>query len=289
MSIVCQQSKPSIGVVLLPFLSEGQLRGFHAKELVDIPFSDFKRIWKDMKLTLENNFNNFDNGECSISAMNSHEKDNYFDSDVAKYYEGEEYEQAWLSNYDKIIPLRPFVALDGCQKFTEKLNEKSDLNALWEDNIEDGNGYRFTEESGKNLVLTATTRDRNLTFKNIEVRKVKGENLINLSIDIGLKSPYIEVVRYGRYLILLNGHHRLFALKKMGYSEVPCIILDNEPYIELLESNPYAGDLKNGYLVPRFEYFFDGNLTANFSLQKDIRQLKITLQEEVIPTIIGTE
>lgn len=106
-------------------------------------------------------------------------------------------------------------------------------------------------------------------------------------ITIGFGSNFLHVIRAEGRMVLNNGSHRAYALRKVGITHVPCIINHVAGREELrvnaasdLSSNP---DLYLKHPRPSlFKDYFDPTLQKTFEIQRKFRQIQVRIEVKEI-------
>lgn len=96
---------------------------------------------------------------------------------------------------------------------------------------------------------------------------------------VGYGSPVINAFKVGSRLILNNGHHRVYTLRKFGVSTIPILILEvSNPLAEL---PPAIADLPRELcLAPRpplVKDLLDEDLSITLSVKRRLKQLTIMM------------
>jgi hypothetical protein len=96
---------------------------------------------------------------------------------------------------------------------------------------------------------------------------------------VGYGSPVINAFKVGSRLILNNGHHRVYALRQLGVTAIPMLILDvTNPLAELPAA--IGGVPRELCLAPRPPLVKDmirEDLTITLSVKRRIKQLTIAM------------
>jgi hypothetical protein len=96
---------------------------------------------------------------------------------------------------------------------------------------------------------------------------------------VGYGSPVINAFRVGPRLILNNGHHRVYALQKLGVTTIPILIMNvSNPVAELPPA--IAGIPRELLMSPRppiAKDILDDALNINLSVKRRIKQLMIMM------------
>ena len=83
-----------------------------------------------------------------------------------------------------------------------------------------GNEFVFRSNNHDARVLGS----RVLTGSDIPKLDVPGHTQAVACIALGFSSNVLNVIRFGKRLVLNNGYHRAYALRAMGVTHVPCVI-----------------------------------------------------------------
>jgi hypothetical protein len=96
---------------------------------------------------------------------------------------------------------------------------------------------------------------------------------------VGYGSPIVSAFRVGSRLILNNGHHRVYALVKLGVTTIPMLILDvSNPLAELPPA--IAGVPRELCLVPRppvVKDLLNDDFSLRLSVKRRLKQLTIMM------------
>jgi len=105
------------------------------------------------------------------------------------------------------------------------------------------------------------------------------------SFQVSLRPPYIQVADFGGRLLLKNGYHRTFWLKKSGYRHVPCVLIKCHEYTQTGASHPafFPQQTVLGPRPPLVRYFVDENLTATFRERRAKKVITLNWQEHWVP------
>lgn len=96
---------------------------------------------------------------------------------------------------------------------------------------------------------------------------------------VGYGSPVVNAFKVGSRLILNNGHHRVYTLRKLGVSKIPILIMEVlNPLAELPPA--IAGVPRELCLIPRpplVKDLLDEGLAITLSVKRRIKQLMIAM------------
>lgn len=99
----------------------------------------------------------------------------------------------------------------------------------------------------------------------------------------GPRSPFVQVVRYRERLYLKNGYHRAYQLGKLGYTHIPCILLDATIWEQVVGPGEVAAfplQLLESSNPPTCGHFLRGEA---YPITLPRRRQVIRLQEEAWP------
>jgi hypothetical protein len=107
-----------------------------------------------------------------------------------------------------------------------------------------------------------------------------------LGIGVGFGVNFLNAVYAERRLILNNGSHRAYALRKLGVTHVPCIVqhVSSRDELEIVASDAVRRDPDNYLKHPRpamLRDYFDPRLCAVMPVQRRLRQVTVRFQVEV--------
>jgi len=147
-------------------------------------------------------------------------------------------------------------------------------------------------------------------FRLLEVKLFAPSQLPNYStagpitgvvgLVVGYGSNYFNVVQCEGRIVLNNGSHRAYTLRKAGITHVPCVIQDVSRREELeLIAGGDVGEQPDRYFsasrAPLFKDFFDARLCKIVHVRRQLRQMKITVGVETLdvpasqPASLGAE
>jgi hypothetical protein len=114
-----------------------------------------------------------------------------------------------------------------------------------------------------------------------------GQVIAGVALGIGYGVSAVNVVRMGQRLVLNNGYHRVYALRRAGVTHLPCVV----QAIRHPEELRYAGaegmveDQEMLFHAPRpalFKDFFDPRLTHTVRMATTRRQIQITVTVDTL-------
>jgi hypothetical protein len=112
-----------------------------------------------------------------------------------------------------------------------------------------------------------------------------------LAIFVGFGVNFISAVRHGGRLILMNGTHRLYALRELGVRQVPCLVreaaqLHDLTLVGAADVEQAAQLYVNSPRPPLFKDYFDPRLHKSFRIPRNnvVLQLQVNMQQWRVPT-----
>jgi len=131
-----------------------------------------------------------------------------------------------------------------------------------------------------------------LKSKNIQHYAPPGSLVGVIGIAIGFGSNFLNIVAAENRLILNNGSHRAYTLRKMGFTHVPAIIqhVSNRHELELVGSEDIR-DHPDRYLKnPRpsmLKDYFDPKLHRVFQVHRRLKQITVSfdVDEASVPAL----
>ncbi len=275
------------GIVLLPFLDEKQLQGFYAQECVGNDFGSFYRQWTKMQSNLPTSA--YTGRSCYLTPMEPEEAAIHFTNSPVfqDQYAEQQVSLCWLHHYQAIIPMKPFVAKEDCERLEQMYREQGML-AICLDKLDRKKKAQISlSNPGNNIQFSLVTEDRTVTVKGLRIQQNEQTGELRLIVQVGRPSPFIEVTKYEGRIYLVNGLHRLYALQRVGFDgPIPCVLLDHAFDSGFL-SHSYGIDI---YSAPRPPYLFDflvSELTYEFDLQTGLKHIQLFSQETLIPSRLG--
>jgi len=108
-----------------------------------------------------------------------------------------------------------------------------------------------------------------------------------VGLAVGYGSNFFNVLSCEGRLVLNNGSHRAYALRKLGTTHVPCVIQDISRREELdVVAGGNVSERPDLYLSgprpPMFRDFFDPSLCKFVDVRRQVRQMKITIGVETV-------
>ena len=131
--------------------------------------------------------------------------------------------------------------------------------------------------------------------------KLQPENITNypppgnlagvVGLAFGFGSNFLNALYTEKRLILNNGSHRAYALRKMGVTHVPCIIqhVTSRDQLDVVAASQVVGNLDFFLKSPRpsmLRDYFNPKLHKVFPVRKQMRQItvKFELDEAYVPS-----
>jgi hypothetical protein len=113
-----------------------------------------------------------------------------------------------------------------------------------------------------------------------------------VGLEIGFGSNFLNAVHAEGRLILTNGSHRAYALRKLGVTHVPCIIQHaaTRDELELVASSPVRKDPDAYLKAPRpsmLPDYFHPELQMTLAVHQRLRQVTVRFQveEDFVPIL----
>ena len=91
-------------------------------------------------------------------------------------------------------------------------------------------GFKVALEEDGRFIFVSDSHDARfqgaqlLKPSDVKGLKVEGHSQAVVALSIGFTTNVLNVVRYGKRMVLNNGYHRAFALRQMGVTHAPCLI-----------------------------------------------------------------
>jgi hypothetical protein len=194
---------------------------------------------------------------------------------------------------DKVVVYQKFINLRYAQKIAAILRKDLDAEALLTFSLGLGqarppvtfglaaqNAYSFVSESTDLRLLNVAVIEPG----QIDGFIAQGHAERVVAIAVGYSSNALNVVQVNGRLILSNGSHRAYALRKAGFSRVPAVIqkVSHRDELDLFPAVKQQADM---YLVdprpPLLKDYFDPELHTIIELPRRLRQVRISYGVEV--------
>lgn len=156
---------------------------------------------------------------------------------------------------------------------------------------------RFTQSDGSYTFASASNDLRFLDVATIDPRTIAGYEPFGaashaLVIYLGFSDNLISATRIGRRIILTNGSHRLFLLRRLGFRHAPCLVTDasDSDLSDVLLPAAVKQD-RQFYLgasrPPMFKDYLDPRLTCTVPVTRKHYALraKLDLQRITVPAV----
>lgn len=108
-----------------------------------------------------------------------------------------------------------------------------------------------------------------------------------VTVPIGFGVPHLNAVRLGSRIVLNNGYHRAYALRRAGVERVPCVVqaIAHPEELAFAGSSSLIDDfdsLFNSARPPVLKDFFDPQLTTQVALLPTRKQIQVTVTVETL-------
>jgi hypothetical protein len=125
----------------------------------------------------------------------------------------------------------------------------------------------------------------NLQASNIKDYRLPGDLAGVVGLAFGFGSNFLNAIYAEKRLILNNGSHRAYALRKMGVTHVPCIIqhIASRDQLDVLASSQVVNNLDYFLKSPRpsmLKDYFDPRLHKIIPVRKQMRQITVKFEVE---------
>jgi hypothetical protein len=151
--------------------------------------------------------------------------------------------------------------------------------------------FDVVRQHGDEFVFRSNNHDarvlgtRVLTAGAIPALDLPGHAQAVVCLAVGFSSNVMNVIRYGKRLVLSNGYHRAYALRAMGVTHVPCVIQVCEHFEDV--GLAVGGEMyENGepYFTwarpPLLKDFFDKRLVHRIATLPAQRHVRVTVTSE---------
>ncbi len=112
-----------------------------------------------------------------------------------------------------------------------------------------------------------------------------GKFLFMAGITFGESSSLLQVVRFDGRCYLKNGYHRVYALRRLGATQVPCVFLEATDYSQVHTEKPgrtFARSLLESANPPTIGHFTQGR-AYNVPLRSWLRLIQLQWSEDLTP------
>jgi hypothetical protein len=131
-----------------------------------------------------------------------------------------------------------------------------------------------------------------LRAKDIKKHNSHGNLSAVIGLAVGFGSNFMNAIKIENRLILNNGSHRAYALRKMGITHVPCIIqhVSSREDLDITASSQVLNHRKYYLKDPRppmLKDYFNPKLHTVVPVQRRIRQITVKFQidESYVPAV----
>ncbi|MBM0104962.1 hypothetical protein JM946_09385 [Steroidobacter sp. S1-65] len=149
-------------------------------------------------------------------------------------------------------------------------------------------GYTFGSESNDLRFLDVVTVDP-ATIQHYEPFGAASHAIV---IYLGFSDNVISATRFGKRIVLTNGSHRVYVLRELGFSHVPCLLTDasDGDATDFLLPADVKQDRAFYLRAPRpplFKDYFDPRLTRVVPVVRKnyVLQAKLDLQRITVPAL----
>jgi hypothetical protein len=104
-----------------------------------------------------------------------------------------------------------------------------------------------------------------------------------VGVVVGFGSNFLNVIRFGKRLLLHNGYHRVCALRELGVTHAPCIVQQVTHTAELaIVANQNVASNAGSYFdvarPPLLKDYFDPKIRKAVPIRKMERQIEVEIQ-----------
>lgn len=134
---------------------------------------------------------------------------------------------------DKLVVYQQHIMTSAVAKMTDTLKAPLSDTALADLclplNAADA-GFKVALEEDGRFIFVSDSHDARFQGaqlvkpSDIKGLKVNGHSQAVVALSFGFTTNVLNVVRYGKRMVLNNGYHRAFALRQMGVTHAPCLI-----------------------------------------------------------------
>lgn len=147
--------------------------------------------------------------------------------------------------------------------------------------FQDGSEFVFASDAHDMRFLAA----RVLPAEAVTAAAMPGHAQAVLALGVGFSSNVLDVVRFNNRMVLNNGHHRAFALRRMGFTHVPCLIqaCANEEELSLAASAEIQNNSDLYFEAPRPPLLRDFDhpvLARSFQVPRLRRLVRLKIEVE---------
>jgi len=152
----------------------------------------------------------------------------------------------------------------------------------------DGNTFTFSSPSNDLRVLNITS----LAVESVRDPLAYSRASSVLGVFVGYGANMIQVLRMHNRVALVNGSHRLFALRQLGITQVPCLIQTarRKEDMEMLGAPEILANYERYFVSPRpplFKDYRDDSLRKVITAPKQsmMLQIELTIRQAMVPSL----
>ncbi len=136
--------------------------------------------------------------------------------------------------------------------------------------------YEFHSDSEDFRIVSTVIRTVEGNSDDIINRLAPGVPVKVLSIVLGYGLPHATAIRVGKRLLLNNGFHRLYALRKAGVARAPMLIVEEPEKIESMQKLPFES-IESSNRPPLFKDYFDAELSLEAEAKHNTNVIEIAI------------
>lgn len=197
-----------------------------------------------------------------------------------------------LVELDKLIVAQPNVDIDHADRLISKLGPKPSAEALFGFCLPVANPppkVQMRRAGSKKYLFWSDCHDFRFheaaVFSPQQIKDYEsfGPLAAVLGLSVGFGSNFFAAIESDKRLLLHNGHHRAYALRKLGITHAPCIVQTVTRLDELNIVAPSAVMNSPGYYFkadrpPVLKDFFDPRLAKALNVSKTVRVVEISFE-----------
>jgi hypothetical protein len=199
-----------------------------------------------------------------------------------------------LAEIDRLVPLQKFVNLHQVARLQQHLARSLTPSRIFrlclpadhphpqvQQTRVANNTWVFASRSNDLRFLDATVFGPDQVFGYVPQGPVAGV----VGLVVGFSSNFVNVIRIDNRMVLGNGTHRAYALRKLGITHLPCIIQHIKrgaelPLVLAPQHLQLVPQLVQGVRPPVFADFFDPLLSKTLRLPPFNYQVRIRFEVE---------
>lgn len=113
--------------------------------------------------------------------------------------------------------------------------------------------------------------------------KINGQSQAIVALSFGFSTNVLNVVRYGKRMVLNNGYHRAFALSRMGIKYAPCLIqvCGHWEDVGMAGSSEISNNGELFFSKPRpplLKDYSNSELTAIFPVKQATKEIRLNYE-----------